>query len=51
MALATLKVAALVTRPDDEQFHFGNTVIDPTLNLFKSLMIIIICLFALFEAL
>ncbi|NMH59331.1 cation diffusion facilitator family transporter [Alteromonas ponticola] len=51
MALLTLKVANLVQRPDDDRFHFGYTAIEPTLNLFKSLIIISICLYAFFSSL
>ena len=46
MALLTLKVANLVQLPDDDRFHFGYTAIEPTLNLFKSLIIITTCLYA-----
>jgi len=48
MALLTLKVANLVQLPDDDRFHFGYTAIEPTLNLFKSLIIIATCLYAVF---
>lgn len=46
MALLTLKVANLVQLPDDDRFHFGYTAIEPTLNLFKSLIIIASCVYA-----
>ncbi|WP_414828530.1 cation diffusion facilitator family transporter [Alteromonas sp. H39] len=46
MALLTLKVANLVQLPDDDRFHFGYTAIEPTLNLFKSLIIVATCLYA-----
>lgn len=46
MALLTLKVANLVQLPDDDRFHFGYTAIEPTLNLFKSIIIISTCLYA-----
>ncbi|MFT6771674.1 MAG: cation diffusion facilitator family transporter [Congregibacter sp.] len=46
MALLTLKVANLAERPDDERFHFGYTAMEPTLNLFKSLIVIATCVFA-----
>jgi len=49
-ALLTLKVAHLAERPDDDQFHFGYTAMEPTLNLFKSLIIIVACVFALVGA-
>ncbi len=47
MAMLTLKVANLVQLPDDDRFHFGYTAIEPTLNLFKSLIIIVTCLYAI----
>lgn len=50
-ALLTLKVAKLAERPDDEQFHFGYTTLEPTLNLFKSLITIVVCVYAAVEAL
>lgn len=50
MALLTLKVAKLVERPDDDHFHFGYTAMEPTLNLFKSLIVIVVCVFAAVEA-
>jgi cation diffusion facilitator family transporter len=50
MALLTLKVASLVQLPDDDRFHFGYTAIEPTLNLFKSIIIIVTCLYAVFGA-
>lgn len=50
-ALLTLKVAKLAERPDDDTFHFGYTTLEPTLNLFKSLVIIIACVYAAIEAL
>lgn len=46
MALLTLWVARLTTRPDDERFHFGYGALEPFLNLCKSLVIIAICVFA-----
>lgn len=50
MALLTLKVANLVQLPDDDRFHFGYTAIEPTLNLFKSLIIIATCLYAVIDS-
>lgn len=50
MALLTLKVANLVSRPDDDKFHFGYAAMEPTLNLFKSLVVIVTCVFAVFGA-
>lgn len=49
--LLTIKVAKLAERPDDEQFHFGYTTLEPTLNLFKSLITIVVCIYAATEAL
>ena len=49
-ALLTLKVAHLAARPDDEQFHFGYSAMEPALNLFKSLIIIVTCVFAMVGA-
>lgn len=46
VTLLTLKVAKLAERPDDERFHFGYTSIEPTLNLFKALLIIVACIYA-----
>ena len=51
MTLLTLKVAQWVERPDDDRFHFGYAAMEPTLNLFKSLTIIVICVFAFIGAL
>jgi len=50
MALLTLKVADLVELPDDDRFHFGYTAIEPTLNLFKALIIIASCLYAVISS-
>ena len=50
MALLTLKVANLVQLPDDDRFHFGYTAIEPTLNLFKSLIIVSTCLYAVISS-
>ncbi len=49
-ALLTMRVAKLAERPDDEQFHFGYTTLEPTLNLFKSLITIVVCVYAAVEA-
>ena len=49
-ALVTLKVAKLAEKPDDDLFHFGYTSLEPTLNLFKSLIVIVACVYAGFEA-
>ncbi|MFT6273947.1 MAG: cation diffusion facilitator family transporter [Halioglobus sp.] len=45
-ALVTLKVAKLAEKPGDELFHFGYTSLEPTLNLFKSLIVIVVCVYA-----
>ncbi|TXS93604.1 cation diffusion facilitator family transporter [Parahaliea aestuarii] len=50
VALLTLRVAKLAERPDDDKFHFGYTAMEPTLNLFKSLFIMVACVYALTEA-
>ena len=50
VTLLTLKVAKLAERPDDERFHFGYTSIEPTLNLFKALFILVACVYAAVEA-
>ena len=50
VTLLTLKVAKLPERPDDERFHFGYTSIEPTLNLFKALFILVACVYAAVEA-
>lgn len=50
MALLTIKVANLIERPDDERFHFGYTAMEPTLNLFKSLNVIVTAVFAVIGA-
>ncbi|MBB3166894.1 cation diffusion facilitator family transporter [Simiduia aestuariiviva] len=49
-ALLTMRVAKLAERPDDDQFHFGYTTLEPTLNLFKSLITIVVCVYAAVEA-
>lgn len=50
MIILTIQVAKLAERPNDDHFHFGYTRIEPTLNLFKSLFVIAICIFAITEA-
>ncbi len=47
MVMLTFKVARLAERPDDEQFHFGYNAMEPTLNLFKSLIVMVTSIFAL----
>ncbi len=50
VTLLTIRVAKLAERPDDERFHFGYTAIEPTLNLFKALLILVACVYAATEA-
>lgn len=50
MATLTLKVAQLVNRPDDEQFHFGYSHFAPLLNVVKSALLVILCALALIAA-
>lgn len=50
MAIATLKVAALVTRPDDEHFHYGYAHFGPLINVVKSLLMVVLCAFALLSS-
>ncbi|MCX2982530.1 cation diffusion facilitator family transporter [Halieaceae bacterium IMCC14734] len=50
MAIATLKVAALVTRPDDERFHYGYAHFGPLINVLKSLLMVVLCVFALLSS-
>ncbi len=42
-----LRVASLVTRPDDDLFHFGYAAYEPMLNLTKGLLMGFVSLFAL----
>lgn len=50
MAIATLKVAVLVTRPDDEHFHYGYAHFGPMINVLKSLLMVVLCVFALLSS-
>ncbi len=50
VALLTLKVSRLAERPDDDRFHFGYTSMEPALNLFKALFILVACTWACIEA-
>lgn len=50
MSLATLWVSKLVIRPDDENFQFGYTHLEPLLNVIKAIIISATCLYALTEA-
>lgn len=47
MASLTLKVAGLVNRPDDEHFHYGYSHFAPLLNVFKAILILVLCTIAL----
>jgi cation diffusion facilitator family transporter len=46
LSLLTLKVAALVQRPDDEHFHFGYAHFAPMLNVVKALLMVLLCVAA-----
>jgi cation diffusion facilitator family transporter len=50
MALMTLYVARLVSRPDDEVFQYGYAHFVPLVNVVKSLVMAILCGFALLSA-
>ena len=50
MALMTIYVSRLVTRPDDEVFQYGYAHFAPLMNVLKSLMMAVLCGFALFSA-
>ena len=50
MSLATLKVAELVTRPDDEHFNFGYAHFAPLINVVKSLLMTTLCAFAMLSS-
>ena len=50
LSLITLRVAHLVQRPGDDLFHFGYAHFEPLLNVFKSIIILAICVFALVGA-
>lgn len=50
MALMTLYVSRLVSRPDDEVFQYGYAHFAPLLNVLKSLVMVVLCGFALFSA-
>ena len=49
-AVLTLKVARRAERPDDDRFHFGYTSIEPTINLFKALIVGVSCVVAAIQA-
>lgn len=50
MALVAQRVARLVERPGSEIFHFGYAHFEPWLNVFRALLILILCSFAVFSA-
>lgn len=50
MALMTLYVSRLVIRPDDEVFQYGYAHFAPLMNVLKSLVMAILCGFALLSA-
>ena len=50
MAMLTLKIAGIVKRPDDEHFHFGYSHFAPLMNILKSLVMVVLCGFALLSA-
>jgi cation diffusion facilitator family transporter len=50
MALLTLKVAALVARPDDEHFHYGYAHFAPLMNVIKSMLMLVLVTFAFLVA-
>jgi len=49
-ALVTLRVAALLARPDDERYPFGYLFFEPLINTVKGLLILGVSLFALVDA-
>lgn len=49
-ALFTLRVATLLTRPDDERYPFGYLSFEPLINTVKGLLILGVSLFALVNA-
>ena len=49
-ALFTLRVARLLTRPDDERYPFGYLYFEPLINTVKGLLILGVSLFALVDA-
>jgi cation diffusion facilitator family transporter len=50
MALMTIRVAQLVSRPDDKVFQYGYAHFAPLINVMKSLVMTTLCCFALFSA-
>lgn len=47
VGFVSLRVAHLISRPDDETFHFGYSAYEPMLNLTKGLLMGVVSLFAL----
>lgn len=50
MALMTLYVSRLAIRPDDEVFQYGYAHFTPLMNVLKSLVMAVLCCFALLSA-
>lgn len=50
MALMTIYVSRLVSRPDDEIFQYGYAHFAPLMNVLKSSVMAVLCCFALFSA-
>lgn len=50
IGLVSLRVATLVHRPDDDEYHFGYAAYEPMLNLTKGLLMAFVTLFALVSA-
>lgn len=50
MALMTLYVSRLVRRPDDEIFQYGYAHFAPLMNVLKSSVMVVLCVFALLSA-
>jgi len=50
IALATLRVARLVRRPDDEVYPFGYQQHEPLINLVKALLVIAVSAYALVDS-
>jgi cation diffusion facilitator family transporter len=50
MGIFSLKVARLVTKPDDEKFQLGYANFEPFVNTSKGLIMLFLCLFALYSA-
>lgn len=50
ITLVTLKVSYLAELPDDDLFHFGYSQLEPLINIFKGLFILVACILAQFSA-